>query len=43
MVQDTNEGTRRRFLALTGAGLAATFATAMPVVAADHPLQKEPT
>ena len=35
MAQDTNEETRRRFLALTGAGLAATFATAVPVVAAE--------
>ena len=35
MAQDTNEATRRRFLALTGAGLAATFATAVPAVAAE--------
>ena len=35
MAQDTNEETRRRFLGLAGAGLAATFATAAPVVAAE--------
>jgi limonene-1,2-epoxide hydrolase len=35
MAQDMNEETRRRFLGLAGAGLAATFATAVPVVAAE--------
>jgi len=35
MAHDTNDATRRRFLALTGAGLAATFATTVPVVAAE--------
>ena len=35
MAQDTSEEIRRKFLALTGAGLAATFATAVPVAAAE--------
>ena len=35
MAQDTNEATRRRFFTVAGAGLAATFATAGPAVAAE--------
>jgi limonene-1,2-epoxide hydrolase len=35
MARDTTEATRRKFLALTGVGVAATFATAAPVVAAE--------
>src|SRR5436190_2086634 len=35
MAQDTNKETRRGFFALAGAGLAATFATAVPVEAAE--------
>jgi limonene-1,2-epoxide hydrolase len=35
MAQNTNEATRRRFFAVAGAGLAATFATAGPAVSAE--------
>ena len=35
MTQDTREATRRRFLAVAGAGLGATFAPAGPAVAAE--------